>query len=94
MKIFRKFHFEKFHFILAISIFSICGRNLELSNYNSFFRFFIENDIIPFNQSCFKPSDSCINQFLSVSHEIYKSLNDGYEVKGVLLHTSKAFDKI
>ena len=55
---------------------------------------FIENDLISQNQSGFKPVDSCINQLLSVTHEIYKSFYDGWEVRGVFLDISKAFDKV
>ena len=58
------------------------------------FSFFIENDLISQNQSGFKPVDSCINQLLSISHEIYKSFYDGWEVRGVFLDISKAFDKV
>ena len=46
------------------------------------------------NQSSFKPGDSCINQLLSITHNIYKSFDDGYEVRGVFLDISKAFDKV
>ena len=46
------------------------------------------------NQSGFKPSDSCVNQFLSATHEIYKFLDDGREVTGVFLDISKAFGKV
>ena len=55
--------------------------------------FFIENDLIYQNQSGFKPGNSCINQLLSVTHEVYKSFDDDWEVKGVFLNISKAFDK-
>ena len=58
------------------------------------FSFFIENGLISQNQSGFKPGDSCINQFLSITHEIYKSFDDGWEVRGVFLDISKAFDKV
>ena len=56
--------------------------------------FFIENDLISPNQSGFKQGDSCINQLLSITHEIYQSLDQGYEVRGVFLDISKAFDKV
>ena len=36
----------------------------------------------------------CINQLIFITHEIYKSLDDGYEVWAVFLDISKAFDKI
>ena len=58
--------------------------------------FFIENDLISSNQSGFKPGDSCINQLLSITHDIYQSLDQGYEVRDVFLDISKniAFDKV
>ena len=46
-----------------------------------------------FNQYGLKPGNSCINQILSTSLEIYKSFDHGYEVRGVLLDISKTFDK-
>ena len=58
------------------------------------FSFLIENGLISQNQSGFKPGDSCINQLLSITHEIYKSFDDGWEVRGVFLDISKAFDKV
>ena len=58
------------------------------------FEFFIQNDLITPNQSGFKTGDSCINQLISITHEIYKSFDDGYEVRGVFLDISKAFDKV
>ena len=53
------------------------------------FYFFIENGLISQNQSGFKPGDSCINQLLSITFEVYKSFDDGWEVKGVFLDIKK-----
>ena len=39
------------------------------------------------------PCDSCSNQLVSINHEIYKSFEDDYVVRGVFLDMSKAFDK-
>ena len=50
--------------------------------------------MITSNQSGFKASDSCINHLISIIHEIYKSFDDGYKVRGVFLDISKAFDKV
>ena len=55
------------------------------------FKFFIENE---WTQSGFKPGDFCINQLLAITHEICKSFDDGFEVRGVFLDISKAFDKV
>ena len=58
------------------------------------FEFFTKNHLISHSQSGFKPGDSCINQLLSITHEIYKSFDDGLDVLGVFLDISKAFDKV
>ena len=58
------------------------------------FGFFLDKGLISANQSGFKPGDSCINQLLSITHNICKSFDDGYEVRGVFLDMSKTFDKV
>ena len=45
------------------------------------------------NQSGFTPGDSCVNQLLAITHEIYKSFV-GFEVRGFFLDISNAFDKV
>ena len=82
---------ENYH---PVYLLPICGKIFERLIYNSLFEFFIANELISSNQSGFKPGDSCINQLLSSTHEMYKSLDDGYEVRGVFLGISKAFDKV
>ena len=56
--------------------------------------FFITNNLISSNQSGFKPGDSCTNQLLSITHDIYKAFDDGLEVRSVFLDISKAFDEV
>ena len=34
------------------------------------------------------------NQLISITHEIYQSFDNGFEVRGVFLDISKAFDKV
>ena len=58
------------------------------------FEFFIQNNLITSNQSGFKTSDSCINQLISITHEIYKSFDVGYNVPSVFLDISKSFGKV
>ena len=77
-----------------VSLLPICGKILERLMYNSLFEFFIANELTSSNQSGFKPGDSGINHLLFITHEIYKSFDDGYEVRDVLLDISKAFDKV
>ena len=76
-----------------VSLLPICGKIFERLIFNEMFKFFTSNNLISPNQSGFKPGDSCINQ-LSITHEIYKSFDDGLEVRGVFLDISKAFDKV
>ena len=58
------------------------------------FTFFTENNLISPNQSGFRPGDSSVNQLLTIAHEIYKSFDEGFEVREVFLDISKAFDKV
>ena len=51
----------------------ICGKILERLMFNEMFKFFIENKRISWNHSGFKLGDSCINQLVSITHEIYES---------------------
>ena len=56
--------------------------------------FFDENSLISPKQSSFKPGDSCINHFVSITHETYKSLDPGLKVRSIFLDISKPFDKM
>ena len=76
------------------SLLPIFGKIFERFLYNEMYSFFKGNDSISSNQSGFKQRDSCINQLLSITHDIYQSLDQSYEVCGVFLDISKAFDKV
>ena len=58
------------------------------------FSFFTENNLISPNQSGFRPEDSYVNQLPAITHETYKSFDDGFEVTGVFLDISKAFNEV
>ena len=77
-----------------ISLLPITGKIFERLLYNQMFEFFIRNDLISQNQSGFKLGDSCINQLLAITHEIYKSFGACLDVRAVFLDISKAFDKV
>ena len=72
----------------------VCGKILEQIIYNKMFEFFSENELISHNQSGFRPGDPCINQLLCITHDIYQSLEDSLETRGVFLDISKAFHKV
>ena len=38
----------------------------------------------------FKPEDLCINQLLSINHEILSAFDIGFEVRGLFLDISKS----
>ena len=48
------------------------------------FGVFIENDLISQHQSGFKSGDSCNNQLLSITHEMYQSFNEGFDLSTYL----------
>ena len=62
--------------------------------YNNLFEYLTTNKLISDSQSGFNPGGSCVNQLLSITHEIYDSLDNGLEVRGVFLDVSKACDKV
>ena len=73
---------------------SVWSKIFEKLIFIGIFKFLIENDLISTNQSGFKPGDSHINQLFSKTPESCKSFDCGYEVRGVFLGISKAFDKV
>ena len=77
-----------------VSLLPVRGKILETLIFNEMFSFLIENNLISLNQSGFKPGDFCIKQLLSITHKIYKSFDNAFEVRGVLLDISKAFDNV
>ena len=77
-----------------MSLLPICGKILERLMFNEMFEFFVENKIVSSIQSGFEPADSCINQLLSITHEIYSSFDEGLEVRSIFLDIAKAFDKV
>ena len=56
----------------------------------------MEDRLLNPNQSGFCPSDSCINQLLAITHEIFEvfDCNPTLKIRSVFLHISKAFDKV
>ena len=57
------------------------------------FTYFIKNNLISKNTSGFKCGNSCVNQLLAITQEIFFSFDDNYKVRGVLLGISNAFNK-
>ena len=77
-----------------VSLLPICGKIFERLIYNVMYDFLTENDLLSPNQSGFRSGDSCINQLLSINHEILNTFDKVLEVRGIFLDISKAFDKV
>ena len=56
----------------------------------------LEENLLNPNQSGFHPSDSCVNQLIAITHEIFGvfDCNPPLEVRSVFLDISKAFVKV
>ena len=76
-----------------VSLLPICSKIFERIIYNDMLKYFLDNNLISSKQSGFRP-DSCINQLLSITHDIFTSFDNGLEVRGLFLDISKAFDKV
>ena len=79
-----------------ISLLPIFGKSFEKMIFNRIYNVLSEENLLNHNQSGFRPSDSCVNQLLSLTHEIFEAFdcNPTLEVKSVFLDISKAFDKV
>ena len=60
--------------------------------YNEMFTIFTENNLISPNQWRFRTGNSLVHQLLATTHKICKSFDKGFEIRGVFLDISKAFD--
>ena len=77
-----------------VLLLSASGKSLNVLHRMKCTHFFIESDLISPNQSGFKQGDSPSNQLLSIIHDIYESLDQGYEVRGAFLDISKTIGKV
>ena len=77
-----------------VSLLPICRKIFERLLYDTMFNFLSKNNLLSPNQAGFRPGDSCINQLLSINHEILSAFDMGLEVRGIFLDISKAFDKV
>ena len=80
----------------SVSLLPNCGKIFEKLLFNALYSFFEDHKLLNPCQSGFKKYDSCINQLVSIIHEIYSAFNcnPSLEVLGVFLDLSKAFDKV
>ena len=79
-----------------ISLLPVFGKIFEKIIFNKIYNYLSKENLLNPNQSGFRPSDSCINQLLAITHEIFEAFdcNPSLEVRSVFLDISKAFDKV
>ena len=53
-----------------VSLLPICGKIFERFHYDTMFNAFSKNNLLSPNQSRFGPRNSCINQLLSINHQL------------------------
>ena len=73
------------------------GKNIfEKLIINSLFKYSQNDNFLNSHQTGFFPCDSCVNQLLSITHDIYKSVNSNpsFEVRGIFLDLSKTLDRV
>ena len=58
------------------------------------YELFTENNLISPNQSGFISRDSCTNQHLYITQEIYKSFDVDVDVRGKVLYISETYEKV
>ena len=64
--------------------------------FDRLYNFLLQEELLNPNQSGFRPSDSCVNQLIAITHEIFEAFhyNPSLGVRSVFLDISKAFDKV
>ena len=79
-----------------ISLLPIFGKIFEKIIFNRIYVFLLKEELLNPIQSGFRPSDSCINQLIAITHEIFEAFdcNLTLEVRSVFLDISKTFDKV
>ena len=79
-----------------ISLLPIFGKIFEKIIFDRLYNFLLQEELLNPNQSGFRPSDSCVNQLIAITHEIFEAFdcNPSLEVRSVFLDISKAFDKV
>ena len=79
-----------------MSLLPIASKIFEKAIYHNLLNYIERENLLNINQSGFRANDSCINQLISITHEIYHAFNcnPSLKVRGIFLDLSKAFDKV
>ena len=76
-----------------IFLLPIFGKIFEKIIFNRIYNFLLVEELLNPNQSGFRPSDSCVNQLLAITHEKFEAFDcdPPLEVRFVFLDISKVF---
>ena len=79
-----------------VSLLPIASKIFEKAIYHNLLNYIERENLLNINQSGFRANDSCINQLISITHEIYRAFNCSPSLKfrSIFLDLSKTFDKI
>ena len=79
--------------VLLLPVF---GKIFEKLIFNEIYSFLDREKLLNTNQSGFWPFDSCVNQLLTITQEIFSAFdcNSSLEICLIFLDISKAFDKV
>ena len=90
MNLFKAFSFQtsykkndwhgiRCHMFAQLDTYSIFERLI----YNEMFTLFTENNVVSPNQSGFRPGKFCVNKLLAITHKIYKSFDERFDVREI-----------
>ena len=68
--------------------------NIECLIYNVINDFLFDNNIFSPNQAGFRSGDYCINGFISINHKILNAFDKEFDVHGIFIDITKAFEKV
>ena len=79
-----------------VSLLPICGKIFQRLIFNYLFEYLEKFKLLSAHESGFQAIDSCVDQLLSIVHNIY-TVFDAYpilESRGIFVDISKTFDKV
>ena len=81
----------------SMSLLPTCSKIFERLIFDNIFNSLIRNNLLNSHQPGFRPNDCCVNQLISITHNIYHSFEaakPSLEVRSIFLDLSKVFNKI
>ena len=80
----------------TISLLPIFGKIFQKRNFNGTCNVLSEEILLNPNQSGFRPSNSCVNQLLALTHKVFEAFdcNPPLKVRSAFLDISEGFNKV